>query len=398
MTIERTAIERRVVASLEAGRIPVLLGGCGTGRTELMRRVGGALIRRVGDVLMRRLAGVSAGPLANAGARYIDMAAVATTPERAVTAVRGTQVPHGTTARAAFDQLLDVFDVADPSAVAARPLFLLDEFQELRTFENFPGLRDVQREFIARLAASPNQFVLASRFTARAHRLLRDAPARFEVIHVPPLDIAEVESLARARDGRADWARHVAPAVQAFSAGRAAYAVAVLDTMAGAASSDAETALAELFGPTGRLTLLCRFSYEFRLHRARGYGALKAILGILAEKEPLTLTDIAHRLHRTPGSTKDYLSWLEDVDMLSVQRKKYTFDDPLVRLYVRLYTGAEPPSQDRIVTETRQFAAARLAAPGPTPTDAAARPATPATPERVPADTVVRDTGIIEID
>ena len=32
------------------------------------------------------------------------------------------------------------------------------------------------------------------------------------------------------------------------------------------------------------------------------------------------LTDIAHRLHRTPGSTKDYLSWLEDVDILGVVR------------------------------------------------------------------------------
>ena len=41
-----------------------------------------------------------------------------------------------------------------------------------------------------------------------------------------------------------------------------------------------------------------------RLHKARGYGALKAILEILAEEEPLTLTEVAHRLHRTPGSTK----------------------------------------------------------------------------------------------
>ena len=60
----------------------------------------------------------------------------------------------------------------------------------------------------------------------------------------------------------------------------------------------------------------CRFCYELRLHRARGYGALKAILEVLAEEEPLTLTEIAQRLRRTPGSTKDYLSWLEDVDLI----------------------------------------------------------------------------------
>ena len=59
-----------------------------------------------------------------------------------------------------------------------------------------------------------------------------------------------------------------------------------------------------------------RLSYEVRLQRARGYGALRAILDVLAEQQPLTLTQIAQRLHRTPGSTKDYLSWMLDVDLL----------------------------------------------------------------------------------
>ena len=45
--------------------------------------------------------------------------------------------------------------------------------------------------------------------------------------------------------------------------------------------------------PGGALAARCRFSYELRLHRARGYGALKAILDILADEEPLTLTEIA---------------------------------------------------------------------------------------------------------
>ena len=35
------------------------------------------------------------------------------------------------------------------------------------------------------------------------------------------------------------------------------------------------------------------------------------------EEEPLTLTEISLRLRRTPGSTKDYLSWLEDVDLVT---------------------------------------------------------------------------------
>ena len=56
---------------------------------------------------------------------------------------------------------------------------------------------------------------------------------------------------------------------------------------------DPVSALTALLSPAGTIATACRFSYELRLHRARGYGALKAILDVLAEEEPLTLTEIA---------------------------------------------------------------------------------------------------------
>jgi DNA-binding IclR family transcriptional regulator len=93
-----------------------------------------------------------------------------------------------------------------------------------------------------------------------------------------------------------------------------------------------------------------------RLHRARGYGALKAILEILSEQEPLTLTDVAQRMGRTPGSTKDYLSWLEDVDLVAVHRKRYRYRDPLLRLWVRLHCHSAPPTVEMVDREVRQFA------------------------------------------
>ena len=72
--------------------------------------------------------------------------------------------------------------------------FLLDEFLELRTFESFPGLRSVLRDLLGALASSGNRFVLTTRYTARAHRLLRDAPAQFEIIPVAPLTPAEIRA------------------------------------------------------------------------------------------------------------------------------------------------------------------------------------------------------------
>ncbi len=204
----------------------------------------------------------------------------------------------------------------------------------------------MQREVVARLAASPSRFVLASRFTARAHRLLRDAPARFEVIHVPALTAPEVQALAARFDGgRRDWAARTRAAITALTAGRAAYAHLLSKRSRPGSSIDPVAALTALFAPDGRLTARCRESYEFRLHRARGYGALKAILGVLADAEPLNLTEISQHLRRTPGSTKDYLSWLEDVDLVSMAGKRYTYDDPLLRLYVRLHARPVPPSR-----------------------------------------------------
>ncbi|MEZ5316570.1 MAG: hypothetical protein R2752_04145 [Vicinamibacterales bacterium] len=346
MIVERLALERRVLASLEAGRIPVVLGGCGTGRTSLLLRVERAL--------------------GTDHAQYVDFAAAATTPERCLAAVlqasRFTDAPAPAppTPRAAFDALLRYVD--QPSSQGAPVALLIDEVLDVRTFESFPGLRHVQREMVARLAETPTRIVLTSRFTARTHRLLRDAPARFEVIHIPALTAAEVQAMARLFDGgRREWADDAAPAIATLSGGRASYVALLLDALSAMGPAiDPVAALAALFAPGGRLTARCRESYELRLHRARGYGALKAILGVLAQDEPRNLTEIALALHRTPGSTKDYLSWLEDVDLITSRGKRYSFEDPLLRLYVRLYGRPTPPSDDDVVREIGAYAREHL--------------------------------------
>jgi hypothetical protein len=154
--------------------------------------------------------------------------------------------------------------------------------------------------------------------------------------------------------------------------------------------ADAISALTALLSTDGALNHWCRFCYELRLHRARGYGALKAILDILADDEPLTLTEISQRLHRTPGSTKDYLSWLEDVDLVTSRQKRYSFTDPLLRLWVRLHCRPTPPSEDEVVREVQQYALARL--PQSEPAPALAYAGVEATAEER------KSWGIIEID
>ena len=354
MTGSQAGFERRVQSALEASpsRIPVVVGGCGTGRTFLLRR-------------LRERA-------ARGTAQYVDVERCATTPERFLAAVtaaspfppsEGHHAPSNT--REAFDALRAFVETA--RAPGAEPCtFLLDEVLELRTFESFPGLRHVLRDLLEALAASPNRFVLTTRYVTRAHRLLRDASPRYEVMHVPPLSSTDVtDMLAHVFDGYEQMATddrdHLGRVVQSLTDGRGTYVKLLGDTMAQMGGvADPISALTALLSADGALAHWCRFCYELRLHRARGYGALKAILDILAEEEGLTLTEISHRLRRTPGSTKDYLSWLEDVDLVVSRQKRYAFTDPVLRLWVRLNCRSTPPSDEDVAREVQHYAVARV--------------------------------------
>lgn len=390
MLTPRSSLTRRVLAALDASpsRIPVLLGGCGAGRSTLLQQVR----ERIGRTAVQ----------------YVDVDRSASTPERFLRAIIGSSPfaagdPPVPGARAAFDAALGFLTRARAGG-AGPATFLLDEFLELRTFESFPGLRRVLHDLLDGLTDSPNHFVLSSRYTARTLRLLRDRSARFEVIYLPALtaedtlDMLGFPSGALAGDDAHD-AEYTARAVQALADGRPVYVRTIAHELTNMrdrgtpGGSDVVSALAALFSPEGALTAQCRFSYELRLHRARGYGALKAILEILADEEALTLTEISQRLQRTPGSTKDYLSWLEDVDMVVARQKRYSYADPLMRVWVRLHCHAVPPGDDDLAREVHRYAMPRL----PHEPEQALALAV-AGSGQAPADEERKEWGIIEID
>ena len=339
--------------------------------------------------------------------QHIDLERAATTPERfyqAITKASPFRVPpraEPASAREAFDAMLAFLDQSRTGGGNEPATFLLDEVLELRTFESFPGLRTALRELLKTLATSSNRFVLTTRYISRAHRLLRDATSRFEVIHVPPLVLGRSprpDAVDRRRPGHAARRarRRVAGARGVHALGRPRRLRAgdrrsaePHGRRAGRRRSG-ERAHA-LLSPDGRLAASCASCYELRLHRARGYGALKAILEILAQEEPLTLTEVAQRLRRTPGSTKDYLSWLEDVDLIVSQRKRYSFSDPLLRVWVRLYCRPSCPSDEDVAREVQSYALARLPQPEPAMVVAGGGESELADDDRKPW-------GIIEID
>jgi hypothetical protein len=104
----------------------------------------------------------------------------------------------------------------------------------------------------------------------------------------------------------------------------------------------------------------------------------------------MTLTEISQRLHRTPGSTKDYLSWLEDVDLVTSRQKRYSFTDPLLRLWVRLHCRPVALTAEELAREVQRYAVTRL--PHAEPAPALAYAGGEASPDER------KSWGIIEID
>ena len=115
----------------------------------------------------------------------------------------------------------------------------------------------------------------------------------------------------------------------------------------------------------GALAARARFCYELRLHRARGYGALKAILDILAEEEPLTLTEISQRLQPHAGLDEGLSVVARGRGPVTSRQKRYSFTDPLLRLWVRLHCRPSPPTDEDVAREVQRYALARLPQPEP---------------------------------
>ena len=382
MLTERSTVEERILTALAATppRIPVLIGSCGSGRTTMLHR------------LRERL-----GP----GTEHIDVERIATTPEgflASVTEATRCHLPKSLISytdspspRAAFDRTCDFLKQARNDD-GTNVTFLLDETLDIKIFESFPGLRDARRKFWRTLCESPNKFVLTTRFITRSLRLFRDASEQFEFVFMPPLTVAEATRIATELNlGETKEERlELSHIVHALTDGRPHYLKLLAEGTAALGGDDPVSALTTQLAPGAPISMACRFSYELRLHRARGYGALRGILRILSLEEPLTLTEVARRLSRTPGSTKDYLSWLEDVDLIEVKQKRYQFADPMLRLWVNLHGQATPPDEDDLTRGVRDYAATRVPY----------RPTTTAKTERRKKNEQSRDRSwnIVEID
>ncbi len=297
-----------------------LTGPHGSGKTTLLREMG-----------RRR------------GAPLVQIEPIAATPElllQAFQELASEVITPANPSLPAYEGLL--------SAVRSRStghLLLLDDLTELRCLSYFPGVTRPFESFVEALLDAGAPTVATSRFShwlSHQQNPPLTAPG-IHVVSIPSLDPTEIR---QAGGPDAERIAHVSGGIALHAAVLASHLLE---------DRNLAEALAQELSVGSRLETECRATLAELVHRARGYGACKAVLQILAREEPLNLTEVSERLERTPGSTRDYLRWLEEVDLIRVADRRYRFVDPIVRTWLRLYAGGRPPSAQSIDEEIDQL-------------------------------------------
>jgi len=226
-------------------------------------------------------------------------------------------------------------------------LLILDEFQEIRTLENFTAAKNALALFRAALQSQEGiLYLLAGSAVTVLTQILSEpaAPlfAQFAKLPLGPFSREETARLVtkllpEATDPQVAYTVHHLTGgypfyVQALCR-RTATRVAALGIPLSPGTVK-EAFVVEALSTSGRIYDFCRYTYDLSLQQATGYGSLKAVLQVLAAEEGLTAADVARQLRVTPATASDYLRWLREVDLLSLQEGRYYFRDPVLRYWV----------------------------------------------------------------
>lgn len=228
-----------------------------------------------------------------------------------------------------------------------RPLMcFLDEFTELSTLSNFPGVGEPLKHFRAAIQRQARvAYVIAGSAITAMERLIQNHESplflQFRALELRPLTAEDTRTLVeKVVNSLLPPAAHAA--IYTYTFGHPFYVTAVAERVRAMALAP-ETTLPEEVGQAflletleaqGQIYGYCRYLYDISLQKARGYGVIKATLQILAEEEDLPLTEIARRLHRRPAAVQGYLRWLLEVDLLLERGKRYAYRDPVLRFWV----------------------------------------------------------------
>lgn len=242
--------------------------------------------------------------------------------------------------RLAFDFPEQLAEAMDRSIMC-----FLDEFPELTTLGNFPGIGDPLKHFRASLQQQSRvSYVITGSAITAMETLVRDHESplflQFRALELEPFTEEDTKQLVERLFGSLVPAPQ--SAVYTYTFGHPFYITALterLRDLVGAPEEaeveDVEQAfLLETLSRQGQIYGYCRYLHDISLQKARGYGLLKALLQLLAEEEGLSLSELARRLRRQASATREYLRLLMEIDLIVEAEKRYYYRDPVLRFWV----------------------------------------------------------------
>ena len=232
-------------------------------------------------------------------------------------------------------------------------MVFLDEFPELLTLGNFPGVGNPLKHFRSALQRQTQvAYVITGSAVSATEHIVRDHESplflQFRALELHPFTPEDTQTLTEKLAGRLSPAAQAA--IYTYTFGHPFYVTALADRVRDLAAGGTETVTADLVSQAfvletlesrGQIYGYCRYLYDISLQKARGYGVLKALLQILATEDGLTLSEIASRLRRQASAARDYLRRLMEVDLLVDREGRYYYADPVFRYWVaQTTTGA----------------------------------------------------------
>jgi AAA+ ATPase superfamily predicted ATPase len=225
-------------------------------------------------------------------------------------------------------------------------IIFLDEFPELATLGSFPGIGDPLKHFRATLQKHTRvAYVITGSAVSAIEHIVRDHESslflQFRALELRPFTPEDTQALVEKLAGWMSPAAHAA--IHTYTFGHPFYITALADRVRQLAAGDSDAITADLVSQAfvletlenrGQIYGYCRYLYDISLQKARGYGALKALLQILAIEDGLTLSEIAARMRRQAPATREYLRRLMEVDLLIEREGRYVYADPVFRYWV----------------------------------------------------------------
>jgi AAA+ ATPase superfamily predicted ATPase len=223
-------------------------------------------------------------------------------------------------------------------------LVFLDEFQDIMLLNRFKAMGNVLAILREHLKDENMIFCISGSAVRMMENILNNADsplfAQFSKIYVRYLDKESSNELVRKID---DFDHSVVEAIYRYTYGHPEYIrhvsfglkekTVLLDVKPSRMLLQ-EVLMEDVLGVGGRINDLCNYIYTTSLERARYKAPLKSVLRILADEPFLTQSRIAEMLGKSQGETRNYLSALEEIDLVANEDGEYFIVDPLLGLWI----------------------------------------------------------------